>query len=836
MSNISRRKILKGFVLAAIPMVTGVKAQGLKNSSARAFVTNYKIVEKIPECLQSLPFESQQIGGIFADRMRTNVESRLLRVDEVALLKGYVYPRANVSGFAGEHTGMFLDAASNVLEYSNDARMKALADRMATTLLSAQESDGYLGACTPSHRLKGVDVWVLKWNLTGLLSYYEFTRDVKYLATCQKIGDLLCRTFGDGPGQIDLPHDGDSAMDGDAGGAPRPARRDDGHQSFIGQHNSAILEPMCRLYRLTGEPRYLEFSQYVIRFYAHQHGSDIVQSMLKQGSVTATGSGHVYSMLSNFNGILDLYRLTGEQELLIAVMRAWEDIRGNQRYITGATGSSEFFSVDKQLPSLFSSNVGECCATVTWLQLNWRLFRLTGEARFGQEIERAVYNHLLAAQHPHNGDIAYFTSLTGHKEFRSSMVCCLSNGPRGISLIPQWIWGVTEDAFVVNLYTAGVASFAMNDVQVKIESQTEFPLDGNVILKIDTDRPVPFAVRLRVPEWAEDFEVKTGTRTLHGVAGQMLDVTQMWSRHSTLRIRMKMTVSALPGGSSYPDYVALRRGPQILALERRLNPEVPYLERTALAQHSQEVSVTPISAPIDWPGRQVYEVDGVALRLDAAGILAPKRGRLRFVPFADAVEYRVWTMKSAELPQEAPAVTAFARGWASTQGIRVNAYNSTEALTDENPQSFCTVDPTVISSIASMVEGARGKKDDPVWFAVMLEQPETITRVAFRHGASTAEGGWFDTSGGKPRIQVTRVPRGTTPWMSRDPLPLKDSDWITVATLEDYPAVNPASSPSATDRQVFEISLPTQIHVYGIRIVGRSARDYVTCAELSASA
>ena len=166
---------------------------------------------------------------------------------------------------------------------------------------------------------------------------------------------------------------------------------------------------------------------------------------LQSGSVYRVANGKAYEMLSNFNGLVDLYRLTADRRLLDAVLRAWDDIVSQQLYRTGTVSAAEHFQPDGRLLSLPSSNVGETCVTVTWLQLNWRLLRLTGEARFGQEIERTVYNHLLAAQDGRNGNISYYTSWVGRKEFTDALLCCVSSGPRGISLIPQLVVGSAEE-------------------------------------------------------------------------------------------------------------------------------------------------------------------------------------------------------------------------------------------------------------------------------------------------------------------------------------------------------------------------------------------------------
>jgi hypothetical protein len=303
----------------------------------------------------------------------------------------------------------------------------------------------------------------------------------------------------------------------------------------------------------------------------------------------------------------------------------------------------------------------------------------------------------------------------------------------------------------------------------------------------------------------------------------MLDVTRTWTQDSVVKVRMELAVRALPGGPTYPNYIALQRGPQILALERGLNTHVPYLERTAVTPMSDEFSVTPIQPPAEWGSRQVYESDGVFLRPSPTGALTAETGRLRFVPFADAVDYRVWTTRPNSLARTLPALTAFARGWAPAQAWLL--HGGTEALTDENPETFCTVDPRALGA-----EYPKGKKGDPVWFAVTFERPLTISRVVFRHGP-TANGGWFSIAEGKPLVQIARVPRGRIPPLEDT---LKDSDWLTVGVIEDYPDINADFSANPMSGRAFEVTLPEQVRGYGIRVIGRPARDNVTCAELGA--
>ena len=132
------------------------------------------------------------------------------------------------------------------------------------------------------------------------------------------------------------------------------------------------------------------------------------------------------------------------------------------------------------LPGEESSNVGEGCATVTFLQLTWALLRLTGQPQYADQLEETVYNALLAAQDPRTGNICYFTPLDGRKSPGPGINCCVSSEPRGISMIPQLVWGRLGQGVAVLFYVPGRAAVDTGAGAVAIESRTNYPLDGAV--------------------------------------------------------------------------------------------------------------------------------------------------------------------------------------------------------------------------------------------------------------------------------------------------------------------------------------------------------------------
>ena len=219
-----------------------------------------------------------------------------------------------------------------------------------TELARCQLDDGYLGTYLPKDRWTSWDVWAHKYNLLGLIAYMRYTGNAAPLETCRRMADLLCNTFGDTPGKRDIIRAGE----------------------HVGMAPTSVLEPMVLLYRLTGEPRYLEFCKYVLRAWEQPHGPKIISTLQQARRVDKVANGKAYEMLSCLNGALEYYRTVGEdRQLLEASLIAWQDIVDHRLYLTGTASHHEHFHDDFDLPN--TGNVGETCVTVTWLQFNAQL-------------------------------------------------------------------------------------------------------------------------------------------------------------------------------------------------------------------------------------------------------------------------------------------------------------------------------------------------------------------------------------------------------------------------------------------------------------------------------
>lgn len=735
-------------------------------------------------------------GGMLGARFDVNAKNRLLKVDENDMLDAFERRSVPHQDWQGEHVGKFLHAATLAWADTHDPALKAKLDRVVARLLKTQEPDGYLGTYLPEHRWTSWDVWVHKYDLIGLLTYYQFTGDQEALNACKRVGDLLVRTFGTGPGQRDINRAGE----------------------HMGMAADSVLEPIALLYRATDAPHYLAFARYIVSNYDAPGGPAILASLEKYRSVRRVANAKAYEMVSNFNGMLELYRITGDTRLLADMQIAWNDIAKNRLYLTGSASSFEVFQDDFHLPNGQRSNICETCVTVTWEQMNLQLLRLTGEAKYADEVERSVYNHLFAAQKPTGDDWAYYTPLEGRKPYDSATTCCHSSGPRGVALLPEFTYMVSHgegrEGVVVNFYNGSTATIPLEKAgKVTVKQETTYPLDGTVNLTLTPEKNnARFPLLLRIPAHPLDGP---GFDILINGKEQPMDfksdgsaayytVLRNWKRGDKITLKLPIATRLVPGDHENAGKAAIVRGPLVLALDTAFNPELTQLNRVALATDDpKQLKLTAL--PENAKSHAiVFQTEG---RIGAE----PKTIPLYLTPYADAGQdgksrFEVWIARPGQAVVAAENGSLFS-GAKATYSRKGNVEGD---IADDDPDTFRVT-----------YDGARADED---WFALTRATPVTINRVVYIHGNTFHDGGWFDTSRDKPRIQVQTKPGGS---------------WQTVATLNAYPNTTATDSAGLQPGSKFEVRFPS-ISVIAIRIVAKPAcgdnpaQAFSSCAELQA--
>lgn len=719
-----------------------------------------------------------KLSGWIGSRVDASRSNRLMIMDPDRLV-GCFRKRTGGGSWFGEHIGKWLHASTMTWANTGDPALGAKLDRTVKDLCQCQLEDGYLGTYPEAERWTAWDVWSHKYNLLGLLTYIQHTGDTSALAACQRMGDLLCKSFGDGPGQRNIITSG----------------------THKGLAPTSVLEPMVLLYRMTGEPRYLEFCQYLVRSWEQEEGPQLISRLLKEKRVDRVASTKAYEMLSCLNGALELYRTTGDPRLLEASLNAWKDITENRIYLTGASSYGEHFHGDFDLPN--RHNVGETCVTVTWIQFNAQLLRLTGEARFADEIERTTLNQLMGAQHPDGRGWGYYVQMEGKKPYSTTLDghCCLSSGPRGLALQPTFAVATDEDGAVVNLFEESVANLTLKDgTPLTLRTGTRYPSDGHVRLKIELREPKAFALKIRIPSWCKNWSVDPAAGWRRGEDGYLRS-DKTWKSGDSVELNFELAPRLFVGDHLNEGKLALGYGPLVLAADDSLLVNSGVSLKT-LALPSSDLSalgVVPEPAPEGWrtwPGAQVF-------RTHAANRHDGKPFDVLLASFADAgmsdARYRIWMPKVDHVPANSLFDETESR---SRQGNRV------ESINDNSPVSFVTT-----------YDGKLAGED---WFAVTLAAPATMRRIVFLHGKTFPDGGWF---AGKPKVQIQREQNGV---------------WETLGELADYPETTMTDSKGIQPGQAFTLNLHQPVEAVAVRVNGVPAcganpqQSFASCAELQA--
>ncbi|MCX6928999.1 MAG: glycoside hydrolase family 127 protein, partial [Verrucomicrobia bacterium] len=728
-------------------------------------------------------------------RIAANEANRLVKLDPARLLEGY-RKRPGRQSWDGEHVGKWLHAATLAWVYTGDAALRQKLDYVAAELIKCQLDDGYLGTYVAKDRWTEWDVWAHKYNLIGLITYMRYTGNLEPLPACHRMADLLCNTFGDEPGKRDLIKAGE----------------------HVGMAPTSVLEPMVLLYRLTGEPRYLDFCKYILRAWEQPNGPKIISTLLQAKRVDKVGNGKAYEMLSCLNGALEYYRTVGDPQILAACLNAWEDIVRHRLYLTGAASYGELFHDDFDLPNV--ANVGETCVTVTWLQFNAQLLRLTGEARFAEQLEHVILNQLFGAQRCDGSAWGYYVEMEGKKPYSSTLDghCCLSSGPRGVALIPTFAVTTDQGGVVLNLYDKGTAKLKLRDgTAVDLTIDTLYPSDEKIQVTVNPAEPKTFAVKARVPAWCASALVQVNDQPVMAPTGPdgYIVVTREWKQRDRIELRFKLEPRLVVGDHKNQGKVAMLYGPLVLAADEALlgisdlhsthpatalavpdnKANVKALRISSVAPASTNLAaleVKPEPAPESlksWPGAQVFSIRGIARRTTSS-FKAGAPVRLRLQPFADAgaggTAYAVW------LPLG--LVSSSGNVLLDGQESRSRKGNADGSIIDENFQSF--------------VVTFDGRPQAEDWFAVTLDEPATISRITFVHGNTFHDGGWFDASLGKPRIQVKTA---------------ANAPWETVVELKNYPATTASDPAGLKGGECFTCQLATPIKVLALRIAGKPA-------------
>ena len=446
---------------------------------------------------------AEQMEIFFRERIRSDYAKNVIYRETEEQFRIQDDDKTVVGMWRGEFWGKWVISACRAARYAHDEELKAFLHKAALSLLSLAREDGYLGTYRapenifPCDRQKAKaavgwesdwnwNLWCRKYTLWGLIECYDLSGDEAILRGAARSADQMIA-------MLERMH---------------VRTRETG--TFCGMPSGSILKPMLLLYRRTGEERYLTFARQIADDWERPDGAapNLITNALS-GKPVHTWYPHpekwakAYEMMSCFDGILELYRVTGVSRYLTAAERFYEELYAQEQNILFSVGFNDQFANG----SACINSLSEPCDIIHWMRLCSELYLLTGNIRYIETLERAYYNPFLAAAFRDGkwGARCVRTAgrplvATGQASMRYSH-CCVNNMPRGF-LNACELYAVTDgEKIFCNLYTdyEGTLSAISGSVHVKISGT--YLRDGQVKVSVDTAGPC--VVCLRIPAWSK---------------------------------------------------------------------------------------------------------------------------------------------------------------------------------------------------------------------------------------------------------------------------------------------------------------------------------------------
>jgi len=532
--------------------------------------------------------------GFWNDRLETNRETSLEhQYDQLGERCLPNFRRAR-DGKEGGFQGMcfedsdaykWLEAASYVLATREDPDLKERVDEVIELVAAAQEENGYLNTYL---QLEFDDE--LRWtNLRNLhelycaghlieaaVAHHRATGEDSLLEVAMAFADHIDDVFGPD----------------DLHGAP-------GHEE--------IELALVKLYRVTDERRYLDLAEYFVeargtteRFDWETdhpdelaggewwHTGDDYDATYGQSHAPIreqeTVDGHSVRAMYLYCGAADVVAETGDESLLDALETLWTNMTEKRMYVTGGIGSTsdgERFTRDYDLPN--RSAYAETCAAVGSVFWNRRMFELTGEGRFYDTLERALYNGVLAGVSLDGTEFFYENPLESlgdhHRKGWFACACCPPNLARLLASLGEYVYATADGEAYVNLYLGSEASLTVDGQEMTLSQRTDYPWGESVELDVGVEDELDAALHLRVPEWCEDPELSVNGEPVEGKREDgYLTVERVWEDGDTVKLAFDLPVKRMAAHPDAPDdagQLAFQRGPLVYCVEETDLGEAP---------------------------------------------------------------------------------------------------------------------------------------------------------------------------------------------------------------------------------------------------------------------
>ena len=557
-----------------------------------------------PVRLKELPLANVTIDDAFwtprieINRTRT-VAHTLAQLEEQGAIANFDIAAGKAKGefsepyWADSDVYKWLQGASLHLGLDRDPALEAQVDEVIAKIAAAQQPDGYINThvqlVTPRKRWKNLGFYHEMYSaghmFEGAAAHFRATGKRTFLDVATKLADNIDSVFG-------------------------PDKR-----NGIPGHEEIELG-LVDLYRVTGEKRYLRLAEYFLNGRGQKPSA--FEAEYKQLSSTKTENflgrvvpvrglhdrlyrrnprkfdtsyaqdhlpvreqteavGHAVRATYLYSAMADVVHETGDQGLMDALLKLHDNVTFRRMYVTGGIGPSahnEGFDKDYDLPN--RSAYQETCATVGMALWNYRMLKLSGDGRYSDVTELALYNSFLGGVSLEGNTFCYANPMQTEGRFKRSpwfsVPCCPSTIVRTFPRLGELIYSQGKDDLWGNLYIGSTAKATIHGKDVSFRLATEYPWKGDVRLEPELSEPLNFAVHLRIPGWAESHSLRLNGQAVKATQTKgYLHIEREWNPGDVIELSLPMKIERIeahPNVVTNRGKVALRRGPLVYVLEQ----------------------------------------------------------------------------------------------------------------------------------------------------------------------------------------------------------------------------------------------------------------------------
>ena len=410
-------------------------------------------------------------------------------------------------------------------------------------------------------------------------------------------------------------------------------------QAMLKSEHGGMNEVLADVYQMTGQRKYLDAA----RAFSHQA---ILQPLEhKQDKLTGL---HANTQIPKVIGFERIGELTGETSWHKAAEYFWDNVHDKRSVAIGGNSVGEHFhKTDDFSPMVKEIEGPETCNTYNMLRLTQALFKRDPKGRYGDYLERALYNHILSSQHPDHGGFVYFTPMRPnhfrvYSDVHKAMWCCVGSGIESQSKYGEFVYAHDKDSLYVNLYAAATVNWRAKGITVA--QATLFPDEDSSRLTIQGKGQ--FTLKLRYPGWVKAGAMQVSVNgkpvEVNAAPGGYVSIQRAWKPGDRVDVRLPMqtTLEQMPDQSNY---YAVLRGPIVLAAKTRLfaDEKLNFVADDSRMGHIAKGAVCPLeSAPLFVSDRkdfveQFKAVPGqpMTFTVPAGLVQGAGQGEVRLIPF-----------------------------------------------------------------------------------------------------------------------------------------------------------------------------------------------------------